>query len=144
MHHVCYEVDDICAARDRLKAAGARVLGDGEPRIGAHDKPVLFLHPKDFCGTLDRARAGVRQAMSVATGLMVYAIVWWTVIFAVLPWGVRTDRGSRPGHATGAPENPRLGVKALAITGISAVIWLAIELLVRSDLISFRDMASRM
>ncbi|MDJ0950396.1 MAG: methylmalonyl-CoA epimerase [Alphaproteobacteria bacterium] len=52
MHHVCYEVDDIHAARDRLVAAGARVLGDGEPRIGAHDKPVLFLHPKDFCGTL--------------------------------------------------------------------------------------------
>jgi methylmalonyl-CoA/ethylmalonyl-CoA epimerase len=52
MHHVCYEVADIRAARDRLKAAGARVLGDGEPRIGAHDKPVLFLHPKDFAGTL--------------------------------------------------------------------------------------------
>lgn len=52
MHHVCYEVDDIIAARDKLMAAGARVLGDGEPRIGAHDKPVLFLHPKDFCGTL--------------------------------------------------------------------------------------------
>ncbi|HTT78040.1 MAG TPA: methylmalonyl-CoA epimerase [Stellaceae bacterium] len=52
MHHVCYEVPDIIAARDRLKAAGARVLGSGEPQIGAHDKPVLFLHPKDFCGTL--------------------------------------------------------------------------------------------
>ncbi len=52
MHHICYEVDDILAARDRLKAAGARVLGDGTPRPGAHDKPVLFLHPKDFCGTL--------------------------------------------------------------------------------------------
>jgi methylmalonyl-CoA/ethylmalonyl-CoA epimerase len=52
MHHVCYEVDDIRAARDRLKAEGARVLGDGEPRTGAHGKPVLFLHPKDFCGTL--------------------------------------------------------------------------------------------
>ena len=52
MHHVCYEVADILAARDRLKAAGARVLGDGEPSLGAHDKPVLFLHPKDFCGTL--------------------------------------------------------------------------------------------
>jgi methylmalonyl-CoA/ethylmalonyl-CoA epimerase len=52
MHHVCYEVDDIYAARDRLKGQGARVLGDGEPKIGAHDKPVLFLHPKDFCGTL--------------------------------------------------------------------------------------------
>ena len=52
MHHVCYEVDDIIAARDRLKAGGARVLGDGTPKIGAHGKPVLFLHPKDFCGTL--------------------------------------------------------------------------------------------
>lgn len=52
MHHVCYEVDDIIAARDRLVAAGARILGDGEPKNGAHNKPVLFLHPKDFCGTL--------------------------------------------------------------------------------------------
>jgi len=52
MHHICYEVDDILAARDRLKAGGARVLGDGEPKIGAHEKPVLFLHPKDFAGTL--------------------------------------------------------------------------------------------
>ena len=52
MHHLCYEVDDIIAARDHLRAQGARVLGDGEPRLGAHDKPVLFLHPKDFCGTL--------------------------------------------------------------------------------------------
>jgi methylmalonyl-CoA/ethylmalonyl-CoA epimerase len=52
IHHVCYEVDDILAARDQLKANGARVLGDGEPKIGAHGKPVLFLHPKDFCGTL--------------------------------------------------------------------------------------------
>ncbi len=52
MHHICYEVDDIIAARDRLKAEGARVIGNGEPKIGAHGKPVLFLHPKDFCGTL--------------------------------------------------------------------------------------------
>ena len=52
IHHVCYEVDDIIAARDHLAAKGARVLGNGEPKIGAHGKPVLFLHPKDFCGTL--------------------------------------------------------------------------------------------
>jgi methylmalonyl-CoA/ethylmalonyl-CoA epimerase len=52
IHHVCYEVDDILAARERLKATGARILGDGNPRIGAHGKPVLFLHPKDFNGTL--------------------------------------------------------------------------------------------
>ena len=52
IHHMCYEVDDILAARDQLMAQGARVLGDGEPKIGAHGKPVLFLHPKDFLGTL--------------------------------------------------------------------------------------------
>ncbi|WP_259779739.1 methylmalonyl-CoA epimerase [Aestuariispira ectoiniformans] len=52
MHHVCYEVDDIIEARNHLTKEGARVLGDGEPKIGAHGKPVLFLHPKDFCGTL--------------------------------------------------------------------------------------------
>lgn len=52
MHHVCYEVEDIQAARDQLKAEGARILGDGEPKTGAHGKPVLFLHPKDFNGTL--------------------------------------------------------------------------------------------
>jgi len=52
IHHVCYEVDDIKAARERLQAKGARVIGDGEPKIGAHGKPVLFLHPRDFCGTL--------------------------------------------------------------------------------------------
>ncbi len=52
IHHLCFEVADIIAARDRLEATGARVLGDGEPRIGAHGKPVLFLSPRDFCGTL--------------------------------------------------------------------------------------------
>ena len=52
MHHICYEVDEITAAREQLVSKGARILGDGEPRIGAHGKPVLFLHPKDFCGTL--------------------------------------------------------------------------------------------
>jgi methylmalonyl-CoA/ethylmalonyl-CoA epimerase len=52
IHHICYEVEDIVAARDRLAASGARVLGDGQPKVGAHGKPVLFLHPKDFNGTL--------------------------------------------------------------------------------------------
>jgi methylmalonyl-CoA/ethylmalonyl-CoA epimerase len=52
IHHLCYEVPDIKEARDRLLTEGARVLGNGEPKIGAHGKPVLFLHPKDFCGTL--------------------------------------------------------------------------------------------
>lgn len=61
IHHVCYEVEDIIAARDKLKSQGARVLGDGEPKIGAHGNPVLFLHPKDFYGTLvelEQANAG--------------------------------------------------------------------------------------
>ena len=52
VHHLCYEVADIMAAKDQLVAAGMRILGDGSPKIGAHGKPVLFLHPKDFCGTL--------------------------------------------------------------------------------------------
>jgi methylmalonyl-CoA/ethylmalonyl-CoA epimerase len=52
LHHLCYEVENILAARDKLEGEGMRVLGDGEPAIGAHGKPVLFLHPKDFCGTL--------------------------------------------------------------------------------------------
>lgn len=52
IHHVCYEVGDIIAARDRLLSSGKRVMGDGNPKVGAHGKPVLFLHPKDFCGTL--------------------------------------------------------------------------------------------
>ena len=52
IHHICYEVEDILAARDHLQAQGARVLGSGDPKIGAHGKPVLFLHPKDFTGTL--------------------------------------------------------------------------------------------
>ncbi len=52
MHHICYEVEDIIASRDKLVEAGARILGNGEPKIGAHGKPVLFMHPKDFCGTL--------------------------------------------------------------------------------------------
>jgi methylmalonyl-CoA/ethylmalonyl-CoA epimerase len=58
MHHVCYEVDDIHAAARTLASQGARVLGDGAPRIGAHGKPVLFLHPKDFCGTLVELEQG--------------------------------------------------------------------------------------
>ena len=52
IHHICYEVEDIIAARNKLQSEGARILGDGKPKIGAHNKPVLFLHPKDFCGTL--------------------------------------------------------------------------------------------
>ena len=100
IHHVCYEVEDIYAARDKLKAQGARVLGDGEPKIGAHDKPVLFLHPKDFTGTLIELEQVWSTAMSWATGLMVYLVIWWTILFAVLPLGVR--RLENPGRGRGA------------------------------------------
>ena len=69
MHHICYEVDDILAARDRLKATGARVLGDGSPKIGAHGKPVLFLHPKDFNGDARGTGAGVTSPFRLAPGV---------------------------------------------------------------------------
>ena len=80
-------------------------------------------------------------SMGWATGIAIYATIWWVVIFAVLPWGVRTPDRAELGHAAGAPSNPRLGLKVLVTTIVSAVIWLAIDLVVRSDLISFRDMA---
>jgi predicted secreted protein len=82
-------------------------------------------------------------AMGWVTGLAIYATIWWVVIFAVLPWGIRTPDKVEIGHASGAPENPRIVLKALVTTAISAVIWLAIELVVRSDWISFRAMAER-
>jgi predicted secreted protein len=79
-------------------------------------------------------------AMGWATGIAIYAVIWWVVIFAVLPWGVRPPEQVEKGHASGAPENPQLGRKALITTMVSAVIWLAIDLVVRSELISFREM----
>ncbi len=105
MHHVCYEVDDILAARDRLKASGARVLGDGKPKIGAHGKPVLFLHPKDFAGTLvelEQAWAeplGSRQMTYISVAALFF-ILWWMVLFAALPFGLKTqdDDGERTRH----------------------------------------------
>src|ERR1700752_2021438 len=90
IHHICYEVDDIRAAREALKAHGVRVLGDGEPKIGAHGKPVLFLHPKDLCGTLiEIEQAG--GLVSIVTALAIYFVVWWIALFVVLPWGVHSQ-----------------------------------------------------
>jgi predicted secreted protein len=76
--------------------------------------------------------------MNWVTGLMVYAIVWWVVIFAVLPWGVRVPDEPEPGHASSAPDKPMLWRKAAITTVVSAVIWFAIYLVIESDLISFR------
>jgi predicted secreted protein len=78
--------------------------------------------------------------MTLATGIAVYVVVWWVVLFAVLPWGVRPPETLVPGQADSAPENPRLLLKAAVTTVIAGVIWAVIYLVVRSDLISFREM----
>jgi predicted secreted protein len=76
--------------------------------------------------------------MSVVTGIAAYFVIWWIVLFAVLPWGVKIPDNPEPGHATSAPERPQLGRKALWTTAISAVIWLGFFLVNYYDLISFR------
>jgi predicted secreted protein len=78
--------------------------------------------------------------MTFVTGIAVYVVVWWIVLFAVLPWGVKPPETLVPGQADSAPENPRLLLKAAVTTVIAGVIWAGIYLLVRSDWISFRDM----
>lgn len=78
--------------------------------------------------------------MSLVTGIAVYLVVWWIVLFAVLPWGVRTPDSVQPGHADSAPENPRLWLKAGVTTLIAAVIWAGIYIVVESNWISFREM----
>jgi predicted secreted protein len=79
--------------------------------------------------------------MTLVTGIAVYVVVWWIVLFAVLPWGVRPPETLVPGQADSAPENPRLWLKAGVTTLIAAVIWAGIYFVVQSDWISFRDMA---
>ncbi|HEX2116641.1 MAG TPA: DUF1467 family protein [Alphaproteobacteria bacterium] len=79
--------------------------------------------------------------MTLATGIAVYVVVWWIVLFAVLPWGVRPPETLVPGQAESAPENPRLLLKAAVTTVVAGIIWAGIYLVVRSDLISFREMA---
>ncbi|MBI3710283.1 MAG: DUF1467 family protein [Proteobacteria bacterium] len=78
--------------------------------------------------------------MGWASGIALYVIIWWTVIFTVLPWGATPPAEPGRGHATSAPERPRIAFKALITTGIASVIWLAIYLIVRADIISFRRM----
>jgi predicted secreted protein len=76
--------------------------------------------------------------MNWVEGVVAYVIIWWVVLFAVLPWGVRPAPLGDPGHAAGAPANPHLGRKAAATTAIAALIWLALYAAVRADLINFR------
>lgn len=82
--------------------------------------------------------------MHWASGIMVFVVVWWVVLFAVLPWGVKVPDDPVPGHATSAPEQPMLARKMLVTTGITAVIWVLVWLLVQSDWLSFREMARHM
>lgn len=77
--------------------------------------------------------------MSWVSGLAIYAVIWWLVLFAVLPWGVRVPENPEKGHATSAPANPRLGLKVLVTSVVAAVVWVALYLLLDSGLISFRD-----
>ena len=77
--------------------------------------------------------------MSLATGIMVYVVLWWLVLFTVLPWGVRVPDQAEPGHATSAPSNPRLVRKLIITTLIAAVVWGLIDLVMLSGWISFRD-----
>lgn len=79
--------------------------------------------------------------MGWVTGISVYVVVWWVVLFAVLPWGVRTPAQPEPGMANSAPERPRILLKFAATTLVAAVVWLVIYAVVQSDLISFREMA---
>lgn len=79
--------------------------------------------------------------MTLVTGIAIYVVIWWVVLFAVLPWGVRPPETLVPGQADSAPDNPRLLMKALVTTLVAGVIWAAIYLIVQSGWISFRDMA---
>jgi predicted secreted protein len=82
--------------------------------------------------------------MHWASGIMVFVVLWWLVIFAVLPWGVRIPDKAEPGHADSAPVRPMLGRKVLATTAITVVLWLVVYLIVQSDWLSFREMARHM
>ena len=82
--------------------------------------------------------------MGIVSGIVVYLITWWVVLFAILPWGVRTPDTPDPGHAPSAPVKPRLRVKFAVTSLVAAVIWVGIFALVQSDLISFRRTAAGM
>jgi len=128
-----YEVDDIIKARDHLKSEGARVLGDGSPKIGAHGKPVLFLHPRTFAARWsnsnrrDLQRKATPCQFQTSVAVAVYFTMWWIVLFAILPLGVRSlhEEGDTPeGSDPGAPVAPMLLKKGRAHdSGFSRVVW---------------------
>ena len=82
--------------------------------------------------------------MGWVSGIAVFVMVWWVVLFAVLPWGIRLETEPEKGHAYGAPKRTRLALKLVVTTAISIVVWLAIFLVIEAELISFRDWAADM
>ena len=110
-HHVCFEVPDIIAARDDLRAKGATILGTGEPRIGAHGVPVIFVHPRDMGGVLIELMAEPQEVsrMTIGSGIAIYLTIWWTALFAILPLGVRSyaEEGIEPVPGGGDPSARR-------------------------------------
>ena len=125
MHHVCYEVDDIYAARDKMRAEGATITGTGEPRIGAHGKPVIFLHPEGFRRHAGRARTGVIHAVHASVLIGAYAIFWFLALFCLLPVGL-----GEVDPETGAPLHPKLLLKAAVATGVAALLWVGFYALI--------------
>jgi len=124
MHHLCYEVDDIRAASDALKAAGARVLGDGEPKTGAHGKPVLFLHPKDFFRHFGRAGAGLKNACHHRSGDLFPDLVARAVHGAAVG-RAQPARGEEiaPAPIRAPPAIPNLRRKLVWTTLVSVVVF---------------------
>lgn len=82
--------------------------------------------------------------MSFISGIVVYILIWWVVLFAVLPWGVGTEENPEPGRASGAPPFPRLGLKFLITTAIAFIVWLVVYALIEVDIIDFRAIAETM
>ena len=141
-HHVCFEVEDIIAARDEMRAKGATVLGTGEPRIGAHGVPVIFVHPKDMGGVLVELMEtpqGGRTDELPFTAIAIYLTIWWTVLFAVLPLGMsshpRRASTRAPGCDPGSPVDPKLKRKFITTTWVSAIVFAVLWAVVHFKLI---------
>ena len=114
IHHICYEVDDILAARDRLKAQGARVLGDGDAEDRRPRQAGAVPASQGLLRHAGRARAGL-TTMAISTAIAIYFLIWWIVLFAVLPWGVRAQgeerrAGHRSRRAAGAAAQGQAGL----------------------------------
>ena len=141
IHHVCYEVDDILAARDQLRQQGARVLGDGEPKIGAHGKPVLFLHPKDFSARWSSSsRPDVATWPQTAVAHLLPDLVDRAVRRAALgrPQPAEERRDGRRAPIPALRAIPQLGPKLLWTTVVAALIFAACYAVYVNHLVTLR------